>query len=648
MKKFLALSLAVSVALPVQAFSQVFESASSEGGAVKAFAPAPISVPTALSGVAAPLAPIPGVLSAPSAPVVSGPRGLGAVAAAEPVAAPAEASPVSEVLESPESFSASSRIGADVPAFGARVLARTGLAGAAPNGAAAGISAATLDGFFDGGAARRTLTAFAADASDFYPSRPMLHSRPSERAEPHRGVPTFREVHVPWSHAFAHFYENFSEAMRETALPVVMLATVGLAIAGGISYHHESVRAQTYPLAFSEISQIEKDAQYAHRGPVGPMTRYLAGTNDLVMKILESYDAAHTKGSIMNADKTFANELDYRIEYKFHRYEIQNYLDKASKDNLATLAENARAELAPFVRAKAEIDSADEHLDKAWSASHVDHYHTRHYTVTVSNSSGKGTHTEPRSEEIYDNTTHSYDYDRREGAAAAAQLNAAIATDDVLAFNETIPTASQTNAEGEYAAELSRRQAGELKGQLDVEAYKKISAIWKYGSTLWNNLPFIGSQWKILHGDAPEWSQAAGRARSESYVTASQSDSGPQEYQDAEKVLDDGRKFSASVGEILDGMDYTQKNTQVLSDKVHQLIAVELDHAKGNPRKLSADIIEISRGMYAANFKNGLDFQRFRADMLVLFSLLGALIGGGLGVGYRALIDRFGWFKAGS
>jgi hypothetical protein len=41
-----------------------------------------------------------------------------------------------------------------------------------------------------------------------------------------------------------------------------------------------------------------------------------------------------------------------------------------------------------------------------------------------------------------------------------------------------------------------------------------------------------------------------------------------------------------------------------------------------------------------------LDFQRFRLDMLALISALGGIGGGLLGLLWKKLITRFGWFGA--
>ncbi|MFI5348779.1 MAG: hypothetical protein ACHQ2Z_04480, partial [Elusimicrobiota bacterium] len=531
----------------------------------------------------------------------------------------------------------------EAPAAAIRVVSRDG--GALRSAVAAASRfidhPGTIRGLYDGSADRGSAAEPVAEGSSPSGSGLESSSGPRGHASGHHGIPTFRSLHAPVGERITHFYGNFADMMRDTMLPVVLVAALGLVAAGIASSRHESVRAQTYPLGFSEISQIEKDARYAGRGPIGPVTRYLTGTNDFVMKVMESYNEANDKSYIGRTAHEFAFNLDNRINYKFHRYEIQDYF----KD-LPGQAQAARAELAPFVRAKADIDAADAHLSRAWRESHTNHYHTHRWTTTEKNADGKGTHEEPHEEQVYDDTTHSYTYDAAEGAAGSAQLSAAIAADGALNFTETIPTASKTNAEGEYAADVSRKAERSKKGRLNEKELLAISQAWKTGSTLLNDLPAVESNWSALHGGAKDWSGARKTAQSDSYNTTSETDPGPEEYRVAKQVLGNGERFSEAVGEVIQGIDYTERNTPVVEKKVHQLIGAELDHVKGeNPKKLTAEIVEISRNMYTTNFKKGLDFQRFRWDMVALLGALGALGGGLLGLLWKKMIGRFGWFK---
>ncbi len=84
------------------------------------------------------------------------------------------------------------------------------------------------------------------------------------------------------------FYERTKEAtlyaLRTSPVEVAIGAVLGCALASGISYRNEKQRTHCIPLAFSEITQIEKDAQEQGVSP-GPFNIYLPKVNDSAMKI---------------------------------------------------------------------------------------------------------------------------------------------------------------------------------------------------------------------------------------------------------------------------------------------------------------------------------------------------------------------------
>ena len=133
-------------------------------------------------------------------------------------------------------------------------------------------------------------------------------------------------------------------------------------------------------------------------------------------------------------------------------------------------------------------------------------------------------------------------------------------------------------------------------------------------------------------------------SKNHSYITYSHSDSGPKEFQIAEITLDHGKKIYVSIDEIINGIDYVQKNAPVLDSKVREFISVELDKKPGNARKLSKEIRSMAKDFYILNFKKGFDVKGYRGEMIVLMGLLGAIAGGLAGFGVDKLAQKYGWW----
>jgi len=437
--------------------------------------------------------------------------------------------------------------------------------------------------------------------------------------------------------------KNPKQLLKETAIEVIIGTFFGAAAFGLISNNIESRRDKKIPLGFSEITQIERDAKYAGK-EVGPLTRYLTSVNDASMKVFECWNLANNSYSTCFNDRTeyFAKELERKMDpaMKIHHYELYNFLR-----DLPEQAKSAKKGLSDFIKVKGGIMPVNSDFDSAWDDSHIDSYRTEVYTDTETDSEGH-VHTVTRTREVYDHTTHIYTYNKESGERASQRLDLLLAGQKSLELNDSLSTASQTNADGEYAAETSRKLP-KNKIKLDATTLMDIASKWKTGSTLFSNLPTIKGRWNNLSGDANEWRNTKGKAHSTSYITFSNSDSGPAEFQIAEKALDDGRVLYSSIDEIVKGIDYSQSHSQTLDNKIREFIAVCLDNkeSKTSKSKLSSDIRYLTREIYNQNFKNGFDVQGYRWYLVLLLTLLGAGIGAAAGAGLDYLGNEHNWYS---
>ncbi|OGR94662.1 MAG: hypothetical protein A2V88_00590 [Elusimicrobia bacterium RBG_16_66_12] len=429
------------------------------------------------------------------------------------------------------------------------------------------------------------------------------------------------------------------QVLRDTPAEVAVVGAIGLMVGLGLGWHHESAREASIPVGFSEIHQMERDAQAEGR-QMGPMAKYLAGTNDMTMNVFNAWNTANANTLAGSPVRNFASELDYNagLKMKIHHYELPDYFKM-----IPGQSDEARRLLEPYEQVRRQAADANGHLSRTWDESHQDVTHTEWRTRTVDDGNGES-HTETYTEEVYDHTNHSYSYDRDRGEAASSSLDVLKAKGGKASFTEAMRIARQTNADGEYAAETSRG----LRQALSPEEAMKYASAWRDGSTLMTNLPVIHGRLSDLARDGDQWRGDKRTAHDEYYRTNSHSDSGPREYQTVERALSHGQDLERAVTEVLDGVDYTKAMTPVLEAKIHELIAVQLDGKPGDAKKLSKEVLTIAKAIYAKNFKGGFDVERFRAGVVLLASLLGALAGGLAGFGWDRLAARRGWWRSAS
>jgi hypothetical protein len=442
----------------------------------------------------------------------------------------------------------------------------------------------------------------------------------------------------------ARQYERFLHLLRDTAAEILILGTLGLGLGLYIGHDGETDRGKSIPLGFSEIHQIERDA--ARQGKeVGHVTRYLTGVNDLTMKVFESWNESWENTYYGDNTHDFARELEKHMEptFKFHRYEAFDYFR-----DLPSQSDSALAALHEYTTARDRIAPVNSAFSASWDESHVDHYRTEYYTHHWTDSKGKS-HSERRSRRVYDYTRHSYDYHKDQGENASKLLDRVLADTKAPALHEDFLTASQTNAEGEYAAEKSRKKNDpDLK--LGPDDYKKIAGTWLTGSTLKLNLPMADQAWNELPADADAWRRDKGTARSDSYRTHSRSDSGPAEFRTAQSALSDGSGYAAAVDEVTGAIKQTKADLPSLEEKVRRLIDQELNYGqvygekKQSSSSLMSEIMDESREIYARNFKHGFDVDPYRGWMVAIWGFALALAGAALGKALDYFGGRKGWY----
>jgi hypothetical protein len=198
--------------------------------------------------------------------------------------------------------------------------------------------------------------------------------------------------------------------------------------------------------------------------------------------------------------------------------------------------------------------------------------------------------------------------------------------------------ARATNPENEAAMRESMKR--ELDGKTPTtEQYLKFANTWAQGS---NYLKYKGAaeqNHNALEGLSPQWNAHMHTSKSTRFRTYSHYDSGPKEYQTAEQTaarISDLRKAAHGV---IDGMHFSGQKVPELNTKIKEYVDVVLHAKHGDPDALRADIMKTARGIYDQNYENGFDVHPFKWLDIILLTVLGMAIGGGIGYGADRLLD---------
>lgn len=435
---------------------------------------------------------------------------------------------------------------------------------------------------------------------------------------------------------------NTKKLLRETSSEMLLVGLLGGVSAATITGNYLARNSSLIPLTFSEIQQIERTAE-ARGEKVGHTTRYLAHTSDSYMKIFECYNHSIDKFTGRFDRKKFARELEDRMDRStsiFIGYDLYCLLP-----GLAAEADSCRAELGNLESVMQELRPVIDDLDRAWEDSHVDHYRTEVYTVEVSHTDSNGNTyytTEIRTRQVYDHTVHTYRFNLNSSLSASKNLDQLVGNGSVE-LKQEIKTATVTNADGEAAAYDSRNNK---KNRPDTqEEFLTMANLCFDGSTLVTEMPQVQDRWTGLNNYDDLLRQAIVSSKDHRYTTYSHSDSGPEEFQINEKTLGISADLYSRLRKIFDGIEYTRENAPVLEQKIRQLIAVELDNQKGNPKKITREILSIARNGYEANFEKGVNTSNDYLGLIFLAFLLGGMAGVGAGYGLDKLGDRFDWYK---
>jgi len=430
------------------------------------------------------------------------------------------------------------------------------------------------------------------------------------------------------------FWNGIHNLLDNTKIEIVffwlLFAIVALIIVGS----QELDRGKVIPLAFSEKSQIERDCEKLGID-VPVLTRFHTSSNELYMKIFECWNKSWDMTLFGSNVSAFAAELDRRMDpaMKFHHYEIPQLIKLVP----AEANEALNTALKDFVIVLKRTVTIKNALGESWNRHYFDVTHIESYTTTETYTDSDGntrTETTTHYRTIYDYTIYDYTYFPKWGEESSSLLNKLAADYPTLDLKERLIVAKKTEADNEYAIQKSRDE--DLDGKrLGPEELVQFARNWATGSTLMANLPDIRSMHlAIVNSDAPRWRTAKRTAHNDHYIRIdeSHSDPGPDEYQVVDIAHGHAREQERLISEVVDGITFVANAAPRQEQLIRELIAVKLDGKKGrSPRAIMRDIMELTKECYFKLFRRGFGIERGRWWLVLIWTILLALVGAGIG-----------------
>jgi len=462
------------------------------------------------------------------------------------------------------------------------------------------------------------------------------------------------------------FYSTVKTILRESAaIEVITGALVLSTVLGGWQWREQCNQSKIIPLGFSEIAQIEMQAEQQNK-EVEPKTRYLTAVNDIPMKVFEcSNDSYRTLPRISWYDESIVGGDEiHRFAYELRERQDKEKREKTYEKQYLKLSDyfgvfpqivkQVKQDLNDFLIFRMSIDDVDNKFDKTWNYWRDDFKKTVYYDDTeyyTDSDGNRRSRTVRKSKRVYDYSHHHYKYHKDYGEAAHYTLEDTIDRFHNINMGERIMLATEFNTEGSQAAIDSRpdRSIESKEGELTDGELLRIANMWYYGSTITDNIPVALARWSSLKQLAPRWANAKDNVEQRwhdgDYEKVHRRwHDGPEEYRLVQQIRQDTQKISPLLVEVFASIDYAHQNIPILEQRINQLIDIEFFEGEGDRKKIYKEVLSLSRNIYRKNFKKGFDVDPFDVLPILFCFLLGAAGGALFGKGIDMFFDKIQLF----
>ena len=419
----------------------------------------------------------------------------------------------------------------------------------------------------------------------------------------------------------------------ETKIELVLFSIIGFLLVFLISYINEYENSKYIPIAFSEMEEIENICKKESTN-VPVITKYLNSTFDLTNKVFECWNESQNLMLLGSNTKSFASELDYRIDtiLRNHKYEITD---------LKLIIQDYSDSLNIYFKKYIEVMNNSAYItdlaNKTWKYDTYDHYHPETRTYTTTDSKGNST-THTYIVMVYDYTDHTFTYYPVYGEILDNDNFKFINDYHNFFYDENLITSNKVGANNEYAIQKSRKN--KIDSSLSQEQILFISKQWATNSfyTIYNAKLHVN--WDYYNQLQPAWTFDKLNSHSIKFRTTSHRDDGPKEYRTVQKI----KNTSNNINSITSSIIFTIRNTKINVIKLEQLIKdyidVSLNNKEGDAEELKYQIMHLTKNVYESNFIGQEKINMFNWWIVIGWSLFGAFIGLIVGFAIDSLIDK--------
>jgi hypothetical protein len=439
---------------------------------------------------------------------------------------------------------------------------------------------------------------------------------------------------------FEEIISSAKNVLRNTAIEVALGATLIGGAGTAIMYNHEAASAKRVALSFSEVGQLIRENEYQGKG-ISPTNMYIPLVNDFCMKNFEVWNDANNYLTF-NQD-WFAHYLEVKQGQDAYRYDLNDLRELIPQYGDTVLEQS----LQEYSQLKKETQPVEKNLDAAWNYRTRDNYHTEIRTRQncSTNSEGNTTcTTETYTVQVYDDTDHYWDYFATPGKQSAKQLEKLLTEFPKLEFPDNVLTATQTNADGEYAAEKSRTPLGKGTITLSPEELLDISKIWHKGSTLLYDKEMAEIHHRELHKYGGQWIALESQAESVYDNTTRRKESGPKTYRMNEQSLHASQGIIHHISSMENLIQYNKEEIEAISTLGDSLIQEHYFGDKGHARDLIEEYHDRTISLYETNFHNAPPVEKYNPWAVAGVGFLSALLGIGIGMGVEELSTEHNWW----
>lgn len=375
---------------------------------------------------------------------------------------------------------------------------------------------------------------------------------------------------------------------------LILLSPAAVVFTG--TYLYFKKKAARIPVAFSEVSEVKR------KYPDSPLSEFYASCHDVYMKVFESYNyAVNVTGNYTH--RRLAAELETRVEETLKHHKL---ISEYSQE-MDSITRTALKELEPLKHINERISSLEQSLNQVWDYSSWDNYNDCYTDST-------GTHCD------YSDTDHYFTYEASKARIAFRKFQEFYSEVPDFKIFDRVRHVNHVGAENLYGMHYSKSM------KEDHEA-DSLADLWATGNVFSVHYPKIYAYY-WGYKDSGDLIVPYKVNKNYHYNTSSRSHSGPEAYQQWEKLHNAVTYMHERSALIYHGAVEMHNHIVQLDDQIREYVdaVYNKDVSRSKRRELRKKLIKSCQEMYSKQFPNSLDVKPFKVDIILLSTVLTLLI----------------------